>query len=53
MNEIALPELGLESGFNMLNEASPSPWAIPLYVLKKTSSFLCKCFNCSGFQPFL
>ena len=35
MNEIALPELGLEFGVNMFNEASPSPSAIPAYTLKK------------------
>jgi len=42
MNESALPELGLEFGVNMFNEASPSPCAISSHVLKKTSSFLSK-----------
>ena len=35
MNEIALPELGLEFGVNMFHEASPSPSVIQVYVLKK------------------
>jgi len=42
MNESALPELGLEFGVNMFNEASPSPCAFSSHVLKKTSSFLSK-----------